>query len=60
LISGLLAAINQLIRLAVWHREESQKDTDKELVEELEALEARVDAIDGEIERLEAERELQK
>ena len=59
LLSTFLAALNQFLRLGEWRQGEVQKDKEKQLAEELEALEARVDAIDEELERLDVEKDCQ-
>lgn len=51
--------MNQLLKLWQWRSEEMLKDEDKDLAENLELLEARVDAIDEELERLESEKDCQ-
>jgi hypothetical protein len=60
LISGFLAAVNQLLKLWQWRSEDSQKDESKDLADDLEVIEARLDAIDEELERLEAEKDCQE
>jgi hypothetical protein len=60
LLSTFLAALNQFLRLGEWRQEEAQKDQEKNLAEDLEALEARVDALDEELARLEAEKDCQE
>ena len=60
LISGLLAAINQLMRFGTWRSEEEQQAVKQDLAENLESIEARLDAITEELERLEAEKDCQE
>lgn len=60
LLSALLAAINQLLRLREWHEEESQDEKQQEITEELDAIKTRLDSLSKELARLETLRNVEK